>query len=121
MIKRQQGMTLIGLLITAVIAGAIVFAGLRLVPVYLEYTRIKSVLEAVKKDEGGQAPTAQQLRQSIERRLDVEYVTAVQVGDFKIQKTGEGHRISLNYAQETPYIGNVYFLVKFDTSIEIPR
>ena len=64
--QRQKGMTLIGFLLTAIIAGAIVFAGLRLVPIYLEYMKVESVMNGARDEFNGQSPSAPVVRASIE-------------------------------------------------------
>ena len=43
--RRQQGMTFIGLLCILAMAGVIVYAGIRLVPVYLNYLNVAKTME----------------------------------------------------------------------------
>ncbi len=119
--QKQRGMTFIGLLFTLAVLGVIVFAVLRLLPVYMEYARIVSVLENVKEDLQGTNATAAEIRKSIESRLYIESVKAVSVGDFQIKKDAAGYRVNLAYDETAPYIANVSFLVSFKKSIEINR
>ena len=43
--KQQQGMTMIGLLCILALVGVIVYAGIRLAPVYLNYLKVARSLE----------------------------------------------------------------------------
>ena len=63
---RQQGMTFLGILVLVIVVGAWVYAGIRLVPKYLEYMRIAATLEKVR-DEFGSNPgsTEFMLRKSV--------------------------------------------------------
>lgn len=119
--QRQKGMTLIGFLLTAIIAGAIVFAGLRLVPVYLEYLKVESVLNGARDEFEGQNPTAQYVRASIQKRLDIEGVSVVTIKDFKLKKAEGGYEVSIDYEHAVPYIANVSFLVDFSKSVHVGR
>jgi hypothetical protein len=119
--QRQKGMTLIGFLLTAIIAGAIVFAGLRLVPIYLEYMKVESVLNGARDEFNGQSPSAPVVRASIEKRLDIEGVTVVGIKDFKIRKAEGGYDVSIEYEHTAPYIANVSFQVDFSKNVHVGR
>ena len=43
---RQQGMTFLGILVLVIVVGAWVYAGIRLVPKYLEYVRVAATLSS---------------------------------------------------------------------------
>ncbi len=119
--QRQKGMTLIGFLLTAIIAGAIVFAGLRLVPIYLEYMKVESVMNGARDEFNGQSPSAPVVRASIEKRLDIEGVTVVGIKDFKIRKAEGGYDVSIEYEHTAPYIANVSFQVDFSKNVHVGR
>ena len=75
--NKQNGMTFLGFLVIGMLAGMLVFAGLRLTPVYLEYMKIVSVLDGAKNEFDGTPVELQMLRRSIQRRFDVEAVTII--------------------------------------------
>ena len=54
--RRQQGITFIGLLCILAMAGVIVYAGIRLVPVYLNYMNIVKTLETTASEFKGDNP-----------------------------------------------------------------
>lgn len=118
---QQKGMTFIGLLLTLAVIGVIVFAALRLVPVYMEYLRVVTVMDGVSEDLDGTNPTLTQIRQGLDSRLYIEGVKVVKLGDFKVEKADTGYRMSLAYEATAPYIANVSFLVAFTKSVEVRR
>ncbi len=121
MYKNQRGMTTIGMILAAAIAGLIVFAGLRLAPVYLEYMKVAGVLESVHADLNGTNPTVRDIQRGIQSRIDIERIEIVNAKDYKIAKEGKGYKVSVKYAHKAPYIYNVSFLVDFEKSVEIAR
>lgn len=46
--QRQRGATFLGMVTILLILGAGLYAGIRLVPVYLEYTKVARALEQVR-------------------------------------------------------------------------
>ena len=122
MLKRQEGMTLLGFLIIAALAGLLVFAGIRLTPVYLEYMKVVSVLDGVKKEFDGTVAELPSLRRSIQRRFDVESVIIIRIQDIHIRKSGTGgYILDVKYAHKAPYIANINFVVDFQKTVEIVR
>ncbi len=119
--RRQQGMTLIGMLIVAAIAGVFLLAGIRLVPIYLEYMKVETTLKEVKKDLDGSNAGPGQIRTAIERRFDIEAVTAVTARDIKIERSANGYLVSADYEGRAPFLGNVYLVMDFDKAVEVVR
>lgn len=118
---RQRGITAIGFLIIAIMVASIGFAALRLTPIYLEHMKIASVLEDVKTNLDGSNPSIQQIKSAIGKRLNIEMVSSVKQQDFKIQKSEVGYRVRVQFDSETPYIANVWLLVRFNRAVEIRR
>lgn len=119
--RRQQGMTLIGMLIVAGIAGVFLLAGIRLVPIYLEYLKVETTLKEVKKDLDGSNAGPGQIRTAIERRFDIEAVTAIKSKDIKIERSGNGYAVTADYEGRAPFLGNVYLVMDFEKSVEVVR
>jgi hypothetical protein len=117
---KQRGMTFLGILLVIIVVGAWVYAGIRLVPKYLEYVRVASTLEKVR-DEFGSNPgsTEFMLRKSIERHFDIEMVTAVDSNDIEIKKDGGVFTLRANYEDTVPLVYNISFLLTFDKTVEV--
>ena len=64
---RQRGMTMLGILVVVVVVGGWVYAGIRLLPKYLEYMRIASTLEKVRDEyDSNPGSTEFMLRKAVE-------------------------------------------------------
>jgi hypothetical protein len=117
--QRQRGATFLGMVTILVILGAALYAGIRLVPVFLEYTKVARALEQVR-DEYAAIETNQQLiRRSLERRWDIEDIRSIGWKEIEIKKTSEGYEMRAAYDVEQPFIANVFLLAKFDKLVVI--
>ncbi|MGB5132562.1 MAG: DUF4845 domain-containing protein [Steroidobacteraceae bacterium] len=117
---RQRGMTFLGILVIVIVVGAWVYAGIRLIPKYLEYMRVASTLEKVREEfESNPGSTEFMLRKAIERHFDIEMVTAVDSNDIEIKKDGGSFTMRANYEETVPLAYNVSFLLTFDKTVEV--
>ena len=119
--QRQRGMTFLGMVTILVILGAALYAGIRLVPVFLEYTKVARALEQVRDEHSAIDTNAQMIRNSLERRWDVEDVKGIGWKEVEIKKSNEGFDVKAVYQVEQPFIANVYLLAKFDKSVVIQQ
>ena len=117
---KQRGMTFLGILLVIIVVGAWVYAGIRLVPKYLEYVRVASTLEKVRDEfESNPGSTEFMLRKAIERHFDIEMVTAIDSNDIEIKKDGGSFYLRANYEDTVPLVANVSFLLTFDKTVEV--
>lgn len=118
---REKGMTTLGFLILVAFIGLFAFGAIRLTPVYLNYLKVAGVLNGVLEEFDSQNPTQAAIRTSINRRFDVESVSVIDKRDIKIINDGAGFLVEAKYDHTTPYIGNLYFTVRFDKTVLVRR
>jgi Domain of unknown function (DUF4845) len=117
---RQRGMTMLGIIVVIIVVGAWVYAGIRLVPKYLEYMRVASTLEKVRDEyENNPGSTEFMLRKAIERHFDIEMVEVITSNDIEIKKEGGEFTMRAAYDDTVPLAGNVSFLIEFDKSVVV--
>ena len=119
--KRQRGMTFLGILTILIILGFAIYGGIRAVPVYLEYMEVSRAMEQVKDEHSAIETSAQMIRNSLERRWDVEDIKGLSWKDVEIKKTDEGFEVRSKYNVEQPFVANVFLLVKFDKMVVVPQ
>jgi Tfp pilus assembly protein PilE len=115
----QQGMTFIGLLCILVLVGIIGYAGVRLVPVYLNYMNVVRTMTATASEVKGDNPDLGAIRNSLERHWEVETITAVDYKDIEITRDDSGVSLHVAYDDSEPYIGNVSLAVHFDKTVKV--
>ena len=113
---RQQGATFLGILIIGGILAFGVYAGIRLVPLYLEYFAVQRALSQVA-TAGDTSPAG--IRDSLQRRWDIEDIKTIDVKDIEIKPVAAGIQVRAQYRAEAPFVGNVSLVVDFDKSVII--
>ena len=119
--QRQRGMTFLGIVIILLILGSALYAGIRLVPVYLEYSKVVRALNQVRDEHSAIDTNPNLIRRSLERRWDVEDIASIGWKEVEITKTSEGFDVNAYYEAERPFAANVYLLVKFDYTVSISQ
>ena len=120
--KHQHGMTTIGFILVLAVLGLIAFGVIQMVPVYLENMKIVQVLNQTKSSLDGQNATVTEIRDTLEKRVDIEGLREVKARkDFEIKRSANGFTVSVDYERRRAYIANIYLLAVFDYSVEIVR
>ncbi len=118
--RRQQGITFLGWIVLLIPMAIVIYTGIRLVPIYLNYTKVERVFNQVKEEYEGQSSVSQKtLRASLARRFNVEYVEKPDYKEVVIRKDSEGWVIEAAYDDLVPLVSNVSILVEFENSVEI--
>jgi hypothetical protein len=117
--KKERGMTFIGLLCVLVLVGLVVYAGIRLVPLYLNYMKIARTLDMTATEVKGENADPGNVRRIIERHWQIEDPTGVDVKDIQITKEEEGISVHVQYDDSVPYIANVSLSAHFDKTVKI--
>jgi len=120
-LRRQAGMTTLGLIILVVFAGLFAFAALRLTPVYLNYMKVAGVIAGVQEEFDSAGPSRAAIRSSIARRFDVDSVAEINAKDVTVTAVDGGFEVAAVYAHKAPFIGNISFVVEFDKQAMIRK
>lgn len=123
--KKQQGMTLIGMLATLVIVVCTAIVVLRIVPVYLQhYTIIHSIksLNTIPKSDlsGDSVSDVNELRKSLTKRLDMNGVEDFKDDQLVITPLGDAKfEVKLKYQVIRPLVYNISLMFDFDNTQEV--
>ena len=117
--KSQRGITFIGWLLLLIPIGILGYAGIRLTPIYLNYYRVVRALEQTAGDAKNEGQiTPQTVRNSLERRFDVEYVDHPAPKDIDVHRDGDHWVAVANYEEVAPLFGNMSLLMQFNTQVD---
>ena len=120
-VRREAGMTTLGLIILVVFVGMFAFAGIRLTPVYLNYFKVVGVVNGVYEEFDGQNPSRSVIRTSIARRFSVESVSVITARDVSVTAVDAGFEVAAKYDHTTPFISNISFTAHFDKTVVVRR
>ena len=117
--NHQQGMTFIGLLCILALLGVVVYAGIRLAPLYLNYMKIARTMESVATEVKGENPDPGAIRTLLDRHFNIEDPTGVDVKDIEITRDEGGVQMHVVYDQAVPYVANVSLSVHFEKTVKV--
>ena len=120
-LRRQAGMTTLGLLILVVFVGIFAFAAIRLTPVYLNYMKVVGVVNGVVEEFDTTGASRAAIRSSIARRFDIESVAEIRANDVKVTAVRNGFEVVAAYSHKAPFLANVSFVVDFDKRVVVRR
>jgi hypothetical protein len=114
--RRQEGVTTLGWIVLLTPFAIVLYAAIRLTPVYLNYMKVVRALEQAASDNRS-ATDAQPIRSSIDKRFDIDLVQFPTSQDVKIRRDGSAWVIEAAYEDEVPLIANVTLHVSFDKTV----
>ena len=121
MYRRQRGVTFIGWLFLLVPIALVLYVGIRLVPIYLNYMRVvRTVDQTASEVKGGdEAATREAIRVSLLRHLEIDSVEFPTMKEISIRRDGRSWIIEAKYEDETPLFSNISLVVAFDKVVTI--
>lgn len=117
--QRQAGMTFIGMLFILLLVGLIAYAGLRLVPVYLNYMKVARSMEATATEFKSDGADPGAVRRSLEKHWQIEDIERVDAKDVEIEKDDSGMTLHVVYDDLAPYMQNISLAVHFDKTVKV--
>lgn len=118
--RKQRGVTMIGWIFLLVPVAIVVYAGIRVVPEYLNYYKVLTALkETASQLKGNEVLSPQTIRGSVEKRFDTGYVDEPKAKDLIIVKADDGWSVTADYEKTVPMFGNMHLLMVFKTTVNI--
>lgn len=114
--QSQRGLSLIGFIFLAAVAGFLFFAAAKAVPAHHEYFAIRRVLQDVAREVGpnGAKP---QYAQAFDRRADIDGITSVTGADIRVSKAAGGTELTIEYEKRQRLFGYVSLVFDFSASV----
>ena len=117
--KQQQGMTFIGLLCILALVGVVVYAGIRLTPVYLNYLKVVKSLNGAASEAKGDNPDQATLNRLLSRQWEIQDIDSPKQSEIEITKDDSGTQMHVEYDDAVPFIANVSLSVHFDKTVKV--
>lgn len=125
MMRKQQGMTLIGMLFTVIVVVMAAIVVMRVVPVYLQHYTIVQSIKGLNSTPastltGDSYTDIDTLRKSLTKRFDINGVDDLKNDQLVISPDGPNKfKVQLKYQVVKPLVYNMSLLVDFDDTYEV--
>jgi len=110
--KKQQGVSLSGLMIWSFVLILVSIVGMKLIPAYLENATIKRTLLAVA-TESNIRTSNEEIRQSFNRKASIDDIKAINGRDIVIDKKSDKVVLSTSYSVKIPLFANISLYIDF--------
>ena len=87
-------------------------------PLYLNHNKITTAITDVKNMSNVENLSKHEVRMSLAKRLNMNYVDKIKIDDFDITKRVNYISVELNYERVEKILGNLSVLVEFNESFE---
>jgi hypothetical protein len=115
----QRGLTLISTLLLLAGIAVLVLLTLKIVPIYLDHNKVVNALKALEESGGVENKSEYEIRDSLAKRFNLNYVYDVTQDDIKITKYGSYLKVVIKYEVVKKIVGNLSILAEFNDMIEV--
>lgn len=116
--KRQQGLTLISLIVILGFIGFLALLIMKVGPIYMDHSKVVNALAAVKETTDIGSKGEDEIRTILSKRFNMNYVADIKPEQIKITKRGNYLKVEANYEVVEKILGNLSVLVQFDDVVE---
>jgi hypothetical protein len=113
-----MGVTFIGWLFLLTPLAVVIYAGIRMAPVYLNYMKVVKAMDQAGGELKG-AASPQTIRAAIDRHFEIDMVEYPTTKDMKITRDGGAWVVESQYDDDAPLFANVSLHVVFDKIVRI--
>jgi|SRR6516164_5663608 hypothetical protein len=117
--NRQVGVTAIGWLFLLTPLAIVIYAGIRLAPVYLNYMKVAKAMDQAGSELKAGGANPQSIRTSIDKHFEIDMVDYPTTRDMKITKDGAAWVVESQYDDDAPLFANLSLHVTFDKKVKI--
>ena len=119
--KHQQGLTFISLVFVLGLIAFFILLGLKIGPIYLDHSKVVSALAEIEKTQGIGELSQAEIRNSLNKRFNINYVYDVTQEDITVTKYGNYLKVVIKYEVIRKIAGNLSVLVEFNDVIEVGK
>ena len=116
---RQRGVTAIGWLVLLIPFAIVIYAGIRLTPIYLNYMKVSRTLNELTDEYRTGGATPDGIRNSIAKHFEIDAVDYPTIKDISISRAGAGWQVEAAYDDQTPLFAGITLQVQFDKIVTL--
>lgn len=117
--NQQQGLTLISILLILGFIAFFTLLTLKIAPIYMDHAKVVNALKAVEQTTDIETKSEYEIRDSLSKRFNMNYVYDVTQDDIKVVKHGNYLKVTIEYETVKKIAGNLSVLAEFNDFIEV--
>jgi len=117
--KKQQGMTLISLILVLGLIAFFTLLVLKISPIYMDHSKVVHALETLKHRTDIEKKSKTEVWRSLSKQFNMNYVYDVKKKHVKITSRANYLKVQIVYHTKVLLVGNLSAWADFDDSIEV--
>lgn len=117
-IKKQQGITTLGILIGAMFIIAVMLLAIKVVPLYMNDYAIGKAIASLADEDDLYRKSRREITSIVRRKLTADYVGDLDDDAFQIEKNKGVIIIDVNYETRVSIVSNIDLVAKFSHHLE---
>jgi hypothetical protein len=111
--RKQRGISLIGLLIVSAVLVFFAIIGFKLLPAYIEYFTIKRVVSDLASGSEVRGGAVRDVQSAFDRRAQIDDISSIRGSDLEVVKQGDGFMVAADYSVQVPLFGHLSACMDF--------
>lgn len=116
--RKQQGLTFLSIAFILALIGFFTLLILKIAPIYINHSRVVNAIKAVENTTDIVTKSKSEIKTSLEKRFDMNYVEHVKPDDVTIVAQPGYVRVEVDYERVERIFGNLSVLVEFHEGFE---
>ncbi|HID46661.1 MAG TPA: DUF4845 domain-containing protein [Chromatiaceae bacterium] len=116
--KTQKGLSITSWIMAIAIVLFFVLLGVRMIPSYMEFHSMSTILESIKEDPKYRTVPPKQLRKIFNRRININSIYDFDQKSLKIDRSKGKTSMVLDYEIRKPVAGNVEVVMSFHKEVD---
>lgn len=113
--NRSSGFTVGGFVLLLIVAMVVAFFGMKVGPMYVEFGSVKQAMEGLATES---YPSASEVKKSLIKRMDINYVTSVADSDIKVKPANGAFEVTVDYYVEKTLFSNLTVTAYFEHTVQ---
>jgi hypothetical protein len=115
--NRQRGITFIGWLFLLTPMAIVIYAGIRIAPIYLNYMKVAKALNQVATEYRGGGANLAGIKQNLDRHFEIDMINYPDWKDIKVSHEDGGWTVEAAYDDDAPLFQNISLHMSFDKKV----
>ena len=107
---RQEGISLVGLIVVLALLGMVLVLGMKIVPTYTEFRAIRNAIVTAKAAGGSVA----EIQRAFDASATASYISSISGRDLVIERVNGETEISFAYEKKIPLVGPASLLLEYE-------
>jgi cell division protein FtsL len=112
--SKQQGMSILGILVILIMVGFFVMCAIKMFPGYFEYLSVREVIRKAASDYDPQSENLRDIRRKVDNLFNTNQIYDINSQDVEIYRKDGKTYIDANYEMRVPIMGRIDAVMRFD-------